>query len=170
MLINLVAAVSDNFVIGVDNGLPWSLKDDLRFFKKITTGKPIVMGRNTWRSLGRPLPGRLNVVLSRSLADIPEDVLLFPDWAAARAYLEKEGYEEISIIGGGILYAHTMPDADVLFLTRVHTEIRNPGAVYFPEFREDDWELEWEEFHPADEEHIYPFTFQKWIKKRKGAV
>ncbi len=166
MQINIVVAASDNNVIGVNNTLPWSLRDDLRFFKRITMGKPIVMGKNTWLSLGKPLQGRLNVVLSTSLASVPEEALLFPDWDTARKYLEGEGHAEISIIGGGAVYASTLQEADVLYLTRVHTEIEAPSAVHFPVVRAEEWELVKEEYHPQDDQHIYAFTFQQWNRKR----
>lgn len=164
MKIRIVVAASENNVIGLDNKLPWHLPDDLKFFKKMTTGMPVVMGKNTWQSLGKALPARTNIVISSTLKTLPEGVLLFDTLAAALAYLEQQSREEISIIGGGQLYRSALEQTDTVYLTRVHT-ILDQGTAYFPVLREEDWKLSWEEHHPADERHIYSFTFQQWDRK-----
>lgn len=164
-LISVVAA-SENNVIGVNNKMPWHLPDDLKFFKKTTSGFPIIMGKNTWLSIGaQPLPNRTNIVISGSLEAI-EGVVLVKDMEAAIAWLKEHrpGLEKAFIIGGGQLYRATMDLIDEFYMTRIHTSI-DAGMVYFPEFKEDDWELRWTEFHDQDEKHRFSFTFEHWIRK-----
>lgn len=163
MKITFVVAASDNNVIGIQNQLPWHLPDDLKFFKKNTIGKPVLMGKNTWLSLGKPLPGRLNIVLSSTLKDVPEHVLVFENVEDALQYLINKNTEELCVIGGGQIFEKLLPMADIIFLTRVHTHIAN-GDAFFPGINED-WHLAWEEDHIKDEKHLYSFTFQKWVRK-----
>lgn len=165
MIQTIVVAVSENNAIGVHNDLPWRLPDDLRFFKKVTLGKPVLMGRKTYESLGRPLPGRLNVVLSRSQLQLPEEVLQFTSLPQALRYLEDQGLAEVCIIGGGQIFEQALPDAHQLFLTRVHTIIGD-ADVFFPEIDPLHWTLIWEEAHPADERHAFSFTFMQYQKSR----
>jgi dihydrofolate reductase len=161
MEIRIVVAASENNFIGIDNQLPWHLPDDLKFFKKMTSHMPVVMGKNTWISLGRALPNRLNIVISTSLKEAPEDVLIIDSLEKAMAYLRKENHEIVSIIGGGQIYKAALPITDVVYLTRVHTVIEN-GTASFPALPPNEWKLTWEEAHHADEKHAYDFTFQKW--------
>lgn len=163
MQVSMVVAASENNVIGIDNELPWRLPDDLKFFKKNTLGKPVVMGKNTWISLGKALPGRLNMVISSTLKDVPEGVLVFTTVEAALDFLRQHDYAEASIIGGGKIYHASMALTDVIYMTRVHTTVEQ-GTAFFPEIPTQDWKLTWEEAHPADEKHAYAFTFQKWEK------
>lgn len=163
MQISIVVAASENNVIGVDNQLPWHLPDDLKFFKKATLGKPVIMGKNTWRSIGRALPGRLNIVLSTSLKEVPEGVMIFEDFEAAMHYLQEERVEEACIIGGGSIYSQTLQHADIVWLTRVHTQIEN-GTAFFPLLSPGEWQREWAEEHQADEKHNFSFTFEKWVR------
>jgi len=165
MEIRMVVAASENNYIGVDNQLPWHLPDDLKFFKRMTNGMPVIMGRNTWISLGRPLPGRLNVVISSSLKEVPEGVLVFESLQHALDYLEQQRNDMVSIIGGGQLYRSALHLADVVYLTRVHTILEN-GTASFPKLPAGEWQLTWEEPHAADEKHAYAFTFQKWEHSR----
>ena len=164
MHISIVVAASENKVIGVDNQLPWHLPDDLKFFKKSTLSKPVLMGKNTWLSLGKALPGRLNVVLSSTLTNLPEGVLQFSDIDEALTYLRSQEPEEVCIIGGGAVYRSSLKYCDTVLLTRVHTIIEH-GAAFFPDLDDSEWTLEWEEHHDADEKHVYSFTFQKWVRK-----
>lgn len=164
MQIRIVVAASEDNIIGRDNALPWHLPDDLRFFKRMTMGMPVVMGRNTWVSLGKALPGRLNVVISGSLREVPEGVLLFAELDAALEYLRREAYEHIAIIGGGQLYHSALPFTQVVYLTRVHTLLEE-GTAFFPELPPEEWQKTWEEAHEADEKHRYSFTFQQWERK-----
>lgn len=161
MILSFLVAVSENNAIGKDNALPWHLPEDLKFFKRTTMGKPIIMGRKTFDSMGRVLPGRLNVVLSRN-ADLklPEGVLLFKDIHTAEAHLEAAGVEEAFIIGGGEIFRQTMDDADRLYVTRVHGNVE--GDTFFPTIDHTHWKCTWEERHEADEKHKYPYTFERY--------
>lgn len=165
MQIRIVVAASENNVIGLNNELPWRLPDDLRFFKKMTLGMPVVMGRNTWISLGKALPGRLNVVVSSTLQETPEEgVLVFASLEAALDELRSKGHEEIAVIGGGQLYHTALAYTQTVYLTRVHAVLEK-GTAFFPTLPPEEWQLTWEEPHEADEKHSYPFTFQKWERK-----
>lgn len=163
MIKTIVVAASENNVIGIDNNLPWHLPDDLKFFKKTTLGKPVLMGRKTFESLGRPLPKRLNIVLSRSKQELPEGVLQFADYNEAILYLEEKNIEEVCIIGGGVVFANTIDIVDQIFMTRVHTQLDN-GEVFFPTINPEVWTKVWEEFHDKDEAHPISFTFQQYKK------
>lgn len=165
MQVSMIVAASENNVIGVDNELPWRLPDDLKFFKQNTLGKPVVMGKNTWISLGKPLPGRLNIVISSSLKNAPEGVLVFTSIEAALVFLKQQNHAEVAIIGGGKIYHAAMELTDVIYITRVHTTIAQ-GTAFFPVIPPKDWQLVWEEQHPADDKHAYAFTFQQWEKNK----
>lgn len=130
MRITLIAARAANGVIGRDNAMPWHLPADLRRFKALTMGKPVIMGRRTFESIGRPLPGRLNIVLSRSMPR-GERVVVVPDVDAALAEARATGTDEAMVIGGGEVYRLFMPFADRLELTEVHLEVE--GDATFPE-------------------------------------
>ncbi len=161
MIRTIVVAASENNVIGINNQLPWHLSDDLKFFKKVTLGKPVLMGRKTFESLGRPLPKRLNIVLSRNPISLPDGVMHFTTYEEAISFLEQQNTEEVCVIGGGVVFAEYLHTIDQVFLTRVHTILEN-GEVFFPELKGSEWEKVWEEFHPEDEHHQYSFTFQQF--------
>ncbi|UTW06167.1 dihydrofolate reductase [Pseudomonas benzenivorans] len=139
----LIAALADNRVIGRDNQLPWHLPADLKHFKALTLGKPIIMGRKTWDSLGRPLPGRLNLVVSRQPGLQLDGAEVFPSLDAAlqraEAWARETGAEELMLIGGAQLYAQGLERADRLYLTRVR--LSPEGDAHFPEFGGADWQL-----------------------------
>jgi len=160
-MISIIVAASTNNVIGVEGDLPWKLSDDLRRFKRLTMGKPIVMGRRTWESIGRPLPGRQNIVLTRrSGFDAPGcNVAASPDEA-----LDAAGdADEIMIIGGSQVYALFLPKASRLYMTRVHAEI--DGDADFPEIDEQDWQLVDSEAHQANETNQFAFEFRTYERK-----
>lgn len=162
MVISFIVAVSENNAIGKNNTLPWYLPEDLKFFKRTTMGKPVVMGRKTFESLGRPLPGRLNIVLTKSKDFVaPEGVLVYHDINAAVERLKSEPVEESFIIGGGQIFESTMPVADRMYITRVHATIADADA-FFPDVDHTHWKLVWEEKHNADETHQYSYDFQKF--------
>lgn len=164
-LISVVAA-SENNVIGVNNKMPWHLPDDLKFFKKTTSGFPIIMGKNTWLSIGaQPLPKRTNIVISGSM-EAAAGVILVNNMEAAIAWLNENqpGLEKAFIIGGGQLYRATMNLIDEIYMTRIHTSI-DDGMVYFPEFSKEEWVKQWSEFHDKDERHRFSFTFEHWVRK-----
>ncbi len=156
-MISLIVAASENDVIGRDGDLPWKLPDDLKHFKRVTMGKPVVMGRKTWESLQRPLPGRQNVVITRQRGYAAEgcDIVNHP----AAALQATSAADDIMIIGGGRVYEQFLRRADRIYLTRVHTTVE--GDVYFPKLDED-WECVAREDHPADERHEHGFTFEVW--------
>lgn len=165
MKLSIIVAASENNVIGVNNQLPWHLPDDLKFFKSTTMHKPVLMGRNTWHSLNRPLPGRVNIVLSSSLkeSEVPKEVLIAKDINHAQELGKQLNTGEIFIIGGGKVYDQFLPLCNTIYLTRVHVALNN-GDAFFPVFHEKDWQLVFEEYHPEDERHKYAFTFQKYIR------
>lgn len=163
--LTLIAAMARNRVIGRNNRLPWRLPADLRFFKQTTMGKPLVMGRRTWESIGRPLQGRRMVVLSR----IPGYSAPGCEVAASldEALNLAGDAPELMVIGGAALYTQTLPLAGRLVLTRIDAEI--PGDVWFPVWDERDWRLDWEESHSADADQAWPYRFQRWEREAGGS-
>lgn len=154
-MLSIIVAVADNGVIGSGNQLPWRLPDDLKRFKALSMGKPIVMGRKTFDSIGRPLPGRLNIVISRQAGlDVPGcRVVTSIDEAIAAA----QPAPEIVIIGGADIYRQILPKVQTIHLTRVHAGIA--GDVVFPKLQEREWREVAKEYHAADERHAHAFTF-----------
>ena len=140
LVISHVVALSNNSVIGVDNNLPWNLKTDLSHFKEYTTNKIIVMGRKTYESIGRPLPNRINYVVSNTIDEI-EGAFVFNSIDSAinnaKDYCDKKNLDEIVIIGGGFLFRDTVSITNKLVLTRVDCEIK--GDVYYPEIDLNNW-------------------------------
>ena len=155
MLVSLVVAMSENRVIGRDNDLPWRLPADLAHFKRLTLGKPIIMGRKTYESIGRPLPGRQNIVLTRDATfQAPGcDICLDLDQAMAAA----GDAEEVMIIGGGALYETLLERADRIYLTEVHADIE--GDTWFPELDTSSWKEVTRERHAADERNRLDYSF-----------
>lgn len=129
--LSIIVAASDNNVIGVDNSLPWHVPEDLRFFKKVTTGKPIIMGRKTHESISRSLPDRLNIVISRTMKQGDIDGLVFSSIKEALAFLDTEDYREVVVIGGASIYHETLDMVDRIYLSRIH--ITCEGDAFFPE-------------------------------------
>lgn len=153
ILISMIAAVAANNVIGADNDMPWRLSTDLKRFKALTMGKPIIMGRHTFESVGKALPGRLNVVITRNrnlkldgavVADSLDDALII-----AKIEAFKTGQEEVMITGGGQIYAEAMEHADRLYIT--HVEATPNGDTVFPMIDGQIWKISSEEAHPRGE-------------------
>ncbi|MCF7844383.1 MAG: dihydrofolate reductase [Kiritimatiellales bacterium] len=161
MHISLVAAASENNVIGKDGGIPWDLPDDFKHFHDATAGKPIIMGRKTQDSIGRVLPGRRNIVVTRQDMEI-EGCDVVHSIEEALALVKDE--PEVAVIGGGEIYKQALPHANIIDLTRVHTTIED-GNAFFPEFSDDEWEQVSAERHEADERHALPFTFLLYRRK-----
>lgn len=159
----LIVAVTPTGVIGRDNRLPWHLPDDLRRFKALTMGKPIVMGRRTFESIGRPLPGRRNIVLSRR-AQLPEGVIPARDWPAALAAAGDA--PEIMVIGGAEIYALALPWARRIHLTVVDAEI--DGDAHFPLLDQREWREIERSVHPADERHGHAMTYRTLERVASG--
>lgn len=147
--------MAHNGVIGRDGGLPWHLPADLKRFRAITMGKPIVMGRRTHESIGRALPGRRNIVLSRAAGYRAADCEVFNSLYAALAAVHDE--TEVMVIGGAALYAEALPHAACLYLTEVDAKIA--GDVRFPNYDRDAWREMGREAHPADASHAYNYCF-----------
>ncbi|HEV8331485.1 MAG TPA: type 3 dihydrofolate reductase [Steroidobacteraceae bacterium] len=154
-MISIIVAISENSVIGSDNRLPWHLPDDLKRFKALSLGKPIVMGRRTFDSIGRPLPGRTNIVVSRQPGLAIEGTVVAPSLDAALAAAGTA--PEVVIIGGAEIFRQALPRTDVIHLTRVHARVA--GDVVFPELDPGKWQETAVEHHAADERHQYAFTF-----------
>ena len=181
MQISIIVAMAENRCIGKANELPWHLPRDLQYFKKVTMGKPVIMGRNTFESIGKPLPGRMNIVISSSAisaidnnafdnlyqVDSPEAAIaLAQSRMAADSDQTANAAGEIFIIGGGQLYAACMPEVSQLYLTRIHREC--DGDTFFPALEERDWSLISKEFHAADEKNDTAMSFEVWA--RTGAA
>jgi dihydrofolate reductase len=165
MLVSIIAAVAANGVIGRDGDLPWRLPADLRFFKRVTTGHHLVMGRKTWASIGRPLPGRTIVVITRDRSlEIP-GVRVVHALADALALARAAGDSEAFVAGGAEVFALALPLADRLYLTRVHARV--DGDVCFPPLREQEWVEVAREEHAADERHAHAFAI--CTLERRGA-
>lgn len=156
--ITLIVAVADNGVIGRDNTLPWHLPEDLKRFKRLTMGKPIVMGRKTFESIGKPLPGRQNIVVTRDANYRREGVTVVND--AESALRAAGAVPEIMVIGGAELFRALLPRARRIHLTRVHGEIE--GDVMWPALDDREWSVVEREAHAADERHRYAMTFEVW--------
>lgn len=160
MIITLVAAASENNVIGKGGALPWHLPNDMKHFREVTSQKPVVMGRKTHESIGRPLPGRKNIVITRQEKTY-EGCETVASLEEAIELLKNE--PEICIIGGGEIYSLAMNGAaNKIELTRVHTDI--DGDAFFPEIGSE-WEMVSEEEFSSDAEHAYDYSFQTFVKK-----
>lgn len=170
MRISMVAARSLNNVIGRDNDLPWRAKEDVKFFKEQTLGKPLIMGRKTFESLdntfGRPLPGRANIVITRDESydydhpDVYVTNTLDDALAIAREIAERDAVDEICIGGGAEIYRLAMPVADRMYLTDIHAEIE--GDTFYPEFDESEWTRVAEKFFEAAPGDTADFTIVTW--------
>lgn len=156
MRVSLLVAVAERGVIGRDGGLPWRLPADLRFFKRVTMGHHVIMGRRTWESIGRPLPGRTMVVLSRDPALVVPGASVVHELADALALARAAGDTEAFVIGGAEVYARALPLADRLYLTRVHADVE--GDVCFPVYDPQEWVEVAREEHAADEHHAHAFA------------
>jgi dihydrofolate reductase len=155
MKISIIVAMADNRVIGHDNRLPWHLPADLKHFKATTMGKPIIMGRKTWESIGRPLPGRTNIVVTRDPRYTADGCVVVHSVDAALQACSAD--EEVMVIGGAEFYRQVLPRASTLYLTLVHDAFE--GDAFFPELDSHEWrEVEREDFDAdADNPHAYSF-------------
>ncbi|MDD5410812.1 MAG: dihydrofolate reductase [Methylobacter sp.] len=162
MKISLIVAMASNRAIGLNNKMPWHLSADLKKFKKITMGAPILMGRKTYESIGRPLPGRTNIIISRNPEYRQEGCLVFND--IEKALESYRDSEEVFVIGGSDFYKSMLPVADTLYLTQIHQEF--PGDTFFPEIDYGQWiEVEREDIHD-DPDVTFSYSFLK-LEKRK---
>ncbi len=165
LMISLIAAAAENYAIGQDNQLLWTLPNDMKFFKNTTWGMPVVMGRKTFESLGKPLPGRTNFVITRQKDWTSEGVTVATDINDALQKAAETNSKEIFVIGGGEIYWQSMAVADRIYLTRVHAEFPEADA-YFPDIEEDQWKLICNEDFEQDGKHAYAYSFQIWEKRK----
>lgn len=167
MKLSLIWAMARNGVIGRNNALPWYLPEDLRYFKRVTMGKPIIMGRKTWDSIARPLPGRTNIVITRDRQFEVEGVKIVHSLDEALALASRiahiDGAEECMVMGGAEIYALALPQAERLYLTQVHAEVE--GDAYFPNFDAGQWqELAREDFEASG---ANPYAYSFLVLERK---
>lgn len=152
MKCSLIVAMAKNQTIGIDNTLPWHLPNDLKYFKQVTMSKPIIMGRKTYESIGRPLPGRTNIAITRQSDYQADGMVVVNTLEQALAKAEDisfvDGHEEVMVIGGAEIYQQALPQADRLYITHVHADVA--GDAFFPEVDWADWQEVQREDHQAD--------------------
>ena len=166
MIVSLVAAMSENRVIGRDGGLPWRLPRDMQHFKRTTVDHTVIMGRKTFEEVRRPLANRRNVVISRRSDFRPHGVTVVPTLEEALALGATE--DEVFVIGGGEIYRLALPRADRIYLTIVHATVE--GDTWFPEFESSAWVIDEEERVEADEKNEYAMTFRRYSRIRQRAT
>ncbi|PHZ84956.1 dihydrofolate reductase [Paremcibacter congregatus] len=158
--LSMIVAVAENGVIGKDNDLPWKISSDMKYFKETTMGKPVIMGRKTFQSIGRPLPGRTNIVITRDTGFAPEGVIpaftLEMALEVGKSLAEAKGLDEVMVIGGAEIYKLCLPDADRLYLTRVHGDVE--GDATFPELDPEDWLESNSTRHKAGEKDSHDYS------------
>ena len=164
MLISIIVAVSENGVIGKDNQLIWRLPDDLKRFKKLTTGHPIIMGRKTFDSIGKPLPGRTSIVITRNQDFFMDGIIAVHSLEKALEEAKKLDTDEVFVIGGGEIYKQALSVADRLYITEVNTVIE--GDTFFKITDPEQWTESERTAHEADDHHQYAFNFVDYIRKQ----
>lgn len=162
MNISIIVAITENNIIGRQNGLPWHLPADLKYFREKTTGHHIVMGRKTFESIGggRPLPNRTSIIITNQNDYKAEGCLIAHSMEEAISLAKNE--TELFIIGGRQIYEQSLPIADLMYITRIHKTIE--GDTFFPEFSSDQWKLKESNFRAADEKNNYDMSFQVFEK------
>lgn len=160
--ISIIVASSINHVIGINNQLPWHLPADLQYFKKLTTGHTILMGRKTFESIGKPLPNRNNVVISRNPAFKSEGVIVYNNIHTALRACDINS--DVFIIGGDQIYRQSLQLANTVYRTKVHTYIDH-GDAFFPDLLPTEWILQHSDFHAADEKNKFDYTFETYTRK-----
>ncbi|WP_305856192.1 dihydrofolate reductase [Balneatrix alpica] len=167
MRLAAIVAVSNNLVIGRNNALPWYLPEDLKYFKQVTLGKPVIMGRKTYDSIGRPLPGRCNIVITANPHWQAAGVKVVHSLAAAISLAEAEclitGAEEAMIMGGAQLYAEALPQVERLYLTQVEAEVE--GDAFFPALDWQHWQLLQQQDHAPSGANPYPYSFRVYQRR-----
>jgi dihydrofolate reductase len=158
--IALIGAMAENRIIGRGNKMLWRLPEDLKFFFRVTKGHPVIMGRKTYESIGRPLPGRRNIVLTRD-ASFHADGLETAG-TVAEALTLASGAERICVIGGGVVYGEFLPLANSMYVTRIHHTWE--GDASFPAWNEKEWSLRWEQQGAYNAANPYAYTFQHYVR------
>lgn len=162
MIISLIVAVSRNGVIGKKNKLPWHLSSDLKRFKEITMGKPVIMGRKTFESIGKPLPGRLNIILTCKKEFQDNEVKIAGSVEDALSLVDD--HKEVMIIGGDSVYRQFLPIVSRIYLTLIEAEIE--GDSFFPDINQDDWIEIFREQHSQDDKNDHSYTFLVYEKRK----
>lgn len=164
MFISLIAAMANNRVIGIENRLPWRLPADMKHFRALTMGKPVLMGRKTFESIGKPLPGRTNIVVSLDPNFHPEGVLVTR--SIDDALLVGQNAKEIMVIGGASFYAQLLPRAHYLYITEIHHDFS--GDAFFPEWDPVEWREIQRQDHTASGDNIYPYSFITLVRRKNA--
>lgn len=159
MIVSLIAAMDRRRGIGQDNQLPWRLPADLKHFRELTAGHHIIAGRKTYESIGKPLPNRTTIIVTRNESYEAEGCFVVHSQADALTLAQQRGETELFVIGGAEIYAQALPFADRLYLTRIEAEFE--ADAFFPAFDIQDWQITDSVFHAADEKHAFGFTFQQ---------
>lgn len=167
MLISLVVAATENNVIGKDNKLLWHLPNDMKFFKNTTWAMPVIMGRKTFDALGKPLSGRINIVITHQKAWKAQGAKAVKNMDEAIREASHADAKEAFVIGGGEIFKQSMARAHKIYLTRVHAVLE--GDTFFPEIKEIEWKLVSNLDFEADEKHVFAYSFQVWERKRSTA-
>lgn len=170
-MLSMIIAAAENRVMGKDNQMPWHLPNDLQYFKKVTMGKPMIMGRKTYESLGKPLPGRPHIIITRQAGYVAPNAneqvqvvsTLEAAIAAAEALLKNSEHTEAMVIGGAEICNLAFPYTDRLYLTEVHAQVE--GDVFFPEFDKSAWQEIGRESHAASEGNPYDYSFVVYQKR-----
>ena len=169
MLLSVIVAVAENGIVGRDNALPWHLPADLKYFKKMTLGKPIVMGRKTFESIGRPLPGRTNIVISRNPVFVAEGVEVCSSvqeaLTLAADVVSRDGGDELVVIGGASIYSAAIPLADCLYITEVHAEVE--GDAHLPAIDWSQWQEQSRQRHGASDPGGLDFSFVVYRRREE---
>ncbi len=168
MIVSVIVAMDENNGIGFENSLPWRLSSNLQRFKALTMGHHLIMGRVTFESIGRILPGRVMIVISRNFEYKPEGCLIARSLPEALQFADDEGDNEVFVIGGAQIFAEALPIATRIYLTRVHAEV--VADVHFPDLDEDEWVIKRADFHPPDENNQYAYTFKYLERCRSDLV
>ena len=164
-MLTLIWAMTENGVIGRDHDLPWDLPDDMKHFMLTTKGHAVIMGRKTYETVGKPLPGRTNIVITRSLDYVREGAVVVHDLDAAIEHAQKtRGAEEVFVTGGSEIYRLALPRADRLNVTVIHTSLE--GDTHFPAVDWSEWELRSERYHDLDERHAYALSFRVYERAK----
>lgn len=161
MRISLIVATDENWVIGLDNKMPWHLPADLKYFKNVTMNKPVIMGRKTFESIGKPLPGRKNIVITRQKDWCADGVTIAASFDEAlqfgASFALNDKSEEVMVIGGAQIYKEALPKAQRVYLTRIHAKF--VGDTAFPELDENEWSEVERNFNNADASNHYDYSF-----------
>ena len=166
MIISAIVAVSNNLAIGIDNDLPWHMPADLKFFKETTKGHHVLMGRKSYDSIGKPLPGRTNIVVTRQKEFYHSGVITRHSIEDGIQYAIDAHVDELFILGGANVYDQTQELWDQLYLTKIDAHIDN-GTAFFPEIDYSKWQLDGEEKHLSDEKNPHNYSFLKYIRPQK---